>query len=62
MPHILDEVRRLVDNGYREVVLTGVHLGHFGVDWNLKKPKSEWVRLADLVHQIAELELSLIHI
>ena len=23
--HILDEVRRLVDNGYREVVLTGIH-------------------------------------
>ena len=54
--HILDEVRRLVDNGYREVVLTGVHLGHFGVDWNLNKPKQEWVRLADLVRQIAELE------
>ena len=32
--HILDEVRRLVDNGYREVVLTGIHLGHYGVDWN----------------------------
>lgn len=54
--HILDEVRRLVDNGYREVVLTGVHLGHFGVDWNLKKPKQDWVRLADLVRSIAELE------
>jgi threonylcarbamoyladenosine tRNA methylthiotransferase MtaB len=25
---ILDEVRRLVANGYREIVLTGVHLGH----------------------------------
>ena len=32
--HILDEVRRLVDRGYREVVLTGIHLGHYGVDWN----------------------------
>lgn len=32
--HILDEVRRLVDHGYREVVLTGIHLGHYGVDWN----------------------------
>jgi threonylcarbamoyladenosine tRNA methylthiotransferase MtaB len=32
--HILDEVRRLVDRGYREVVLTGIHLGHYGIDWN----------------------------
>ena len=32
--HIVDEVRRLVDNGYREVVLTGIHLGHYGVEWN----------------------------
>ena len=36
LDHILDEVRRLVDRGYREVVLTGIHLGHYGVDWNRK--------------------------
>ncbi len=53
--HVLDEVRRLVANGFREIVLTGVHLGHFGVDRNFRKPKSEWVRLADLVRKIAEL-------
>ncbi|RPI82321.1 MAG: MiaB/RimO family radical SAM methylthiotransferase, partial [Planctomycetaceae bacterium] len=29
---ILEEIRRLVDNGYREIVLTGIHLGHFGVE------------------------------
>ena len=34
MEHILDEVRRLVDHGYREVVLTGIHLGHYGVERN----------------------------
>ncbi len=54
--HILDEVRRLVANGFQEIVLTGVHLGHFGVDQNYKKSKAEWVRLADLVRQIADLE------
>jgi threonylcarbamoyladenosine tRNA methylthiotransferase MtaB len=53
---ILDEVRRLVANGYREIVLTGVHLGHYGVDWNWGKPKADWTRLSHLVQQIAEIE------
>ncbi|RMG37173.1 MAG: tRNA (N(6)-L-threonylcarbamoyladenosine(37)-C(2))-methylthiotransferase MtaB [Planctomycetota bacterium] len=26
------EVRRLVDAGYQEIVLTGIHIGHYGVD------------------------------
>jgi threonylcarbamoyladenosine tRNA methylthiotransferase MtaB len=26
------EVRRLIDNGYREIVLSGIHVGHYGVD------------------------------
>ncbi len=26
------EVRRLIDHGYREIVLTGIHVGHYGVD------------------------------
>ncbi len=50
---ILEEVRRLVGNGYRELVLTGVHLGHYGVEGNWNKPKSEWTRLAHLVQEIA---------
>lgn len=29
---ILEEARRLVDNGHREIVLTGVHLGAYGRD------------------------------
>ncbi len=29
---IEDEVRRLVDNGYREIILSGIHVGHYGVD------------------------------
>jgi len=52
---ITAEVGRLVEGGYREIVLTGVHLGHYGVDWNFNKPKSDWVRLSDLVRQLAEL-------
>jgi len=53
--HILDEVQRLQENGFREFILTGIHLGHYGVEWNRDRPKREWLRLADLVRQIAEL-------
>ncbi|MCA9050719.1 MAG: tRNA (N(6)-L-threonylcarbamoyladenosine(37)-C(2))-methylthiotransferase MtaB [Planctomycetaceae bacterium] len=31
---IEDEVRRLIDNGYREIVISGVHVGHYGIDTN----------------------------
>lgn len=55
LDHVLDEARRLVDNGYRELVLTGIHLGHYGVERNYGKPKSEWVRLAHLVDRLARL-------
>jgi threonylcarbamoyladenosine tRNA methylthiotransferase MtaB len=30
---VLAEARQLVANGYRELVLTGIHLGHYGVGW-----------------------------
>jgi threonylcarbamoyladenosine tRNA methylthiotransferase MtaB len=53
--HILDEVQRLYEKGYREFILTGIHLGHYGVEWNRDRPKREWVRLADLVRNIAQL-------
>ncbi|NVN92760.1 MAG: tRNA (N(6)-L-threonylcarbamoyladenosine(37)-C(2))-methylthiotransferase MtaB [Desulfuromonadales bacterium] len=29
---VLDGIRRLVENGFREVVLTGIHLGAYGLD------------------------------
>ncbi len=32
LPEVLEEVRRLADNGYQEVVLTGIHLSSYGVD------------------------------
>lgn len=52
---IVAEVRRLVDNGHSEIVLTGIHLGHYGVDWNKGKPKSEWTRLTHLLKALVEL-------
>jgi len=54
---IIDEVKRLVDRGFKEVVLTGIHLGHYGVDFNRGKPKSNWIRLASLVTRLVDLNL-----
>lgn len=51
---ILAEVDRLSENGFREVVLTGIHLGHYGVDFNRGKPKLEWTRLSHLVRLICQ--------
>jgi threonylcarbamoyladenosine tRNA methylthiotransferase MtaB len=53
--HIRDEVARLVDNGHREIILTGVHLGHYGVESNFKKSREEWIRLATLVRELCRL-------
>lgn len=52
---VVEEVRRLVDHGHREIVLTGIHLGHYGVDQNRERPKHQWVRLSHLVDRLARL-------
>ncbi|MBX7075039.1 MAG: tRNA (N(6)-L-threonylcarbamoyladenosine(37)-C(2))-methylthiotransferase MtaB [Pirellulales bacterium] len=52
---ILSEISRLVGNGYREIVLTGIHLGHYGVDLNRGRPKCEWMRLSHLLERIVAL-------
>jgi threonylcarbamoyladenosine tRNA methylthiotransferase MtaB len=53
--HVVDEVARLVDGGFREVVLTGIHLGHYGVEWSRTLPKSQWTRLANLLERLVKL-------
>jgi threonylcarbamoyladenosine tRNA methylthiotransferase MtaB len=49
---VVEEVRRLVDNGYREIILTGIHLGHFGVEATRgrsgKPPYRLWHLIRDL--------------
>jgi threonylcarbamoyladenosine tRNA methylthiotransferase MtaB len=50
---VLDEVRRLVDHGHREIVLTGIHLGDYG--WNEERG-TKHERLSDLVRCIADLD------
>ncbi len=55
---VVAEIQRLVgEGGHQEVVLTGIHLGHYGVDHNRGKSKDQWVRLSHLLRRLAELEV-----
>lgn len=49
---IEDEVRRLVDNGYKEIVLSGIHVGHFGVDTTRGKSGQAPFRLWHLFRRL----------
>jgi threonylcarbamoyladenosine tRNA methylthiotransferase MtaB len=52
---IAREVTDLVAAGYHEIVLTGVHLGHYGLDLSKGKPKSAWRRLWHLLDMLDRL-------
>lgn len=49
---IADEVMRLVTGGCQEIVLTGIHLGHYGIDLSRGRPKSHWQRLWHLLARL----------
>lgn len=49
---IEEEVRRLVDNGYGEIVISGVHVGHYGIDTNNLAPGERPERLWDLFRRL----------
>ena len=65
---VLAEIGRLVEHGYREIVLTGIHLGHYGVDFDAGDegtvpifPQEKWdypppKPLAGLVRRILALD------
>jgi len=55
MTAILEEARRLVDAGHREIVLTGIHLGHYGLDLSKGRPREEWTRLWHLLDALLDL-------
>lgn len=55
--HVEAEVRRLVHGGYREIVLTGIHLGHYGVDISRGRPRRDWCRLWHLLARLSALDL-----
>jgi len=54
MDDVLEEVRRLIDHGHREIVLTGIHLGHYGAD--LPDDGGEPTNLTALLRRLTEAE------
>ena len=45
---VIDEINTLVKNGYKEIILTGIHTGNYGVDLG--------ITLADLLKDIVKIE------
>src|SRR5699024_8509378 len=50
MKDVVQEVRALADNGYQEVVLTGIHLSSYGIDFDGQR------HLSDLIRAVHEIE------
>lgn len=48
---VLTEIRRLAENGYKEVVLTGIHLSSYGVDTG-----DSLLHLIEQVHEVEGIE------
>ncbi|QDU79455.1 Threonylcarbamoyladenosine tRNA methylthiotransferase MtaB [Polystyrenella longa] len=49
---IVEEVKRLLGNGYREIVLSGIHVGHYGVDTTRGKSGLPPYRIWDLFEEL----------
>lgn len=49
LENIINEVKRLADNGYKEIVLTGIHLSSYGIDI-----QDENVSLMDVIEEIGK--------
>jgi threonylcarbamoyladenosine tRNA methylthiotransferase MtaB len=49
---IAAEVEALLETRTREIVLTGIHLGHYGIDLSRGKPKDQWTRLWHLIERL----------
>ncbi len=50
LDEVFDEVGRLVEHGHREIVLSGIHLGHYGVEL-----PNNTIDLTELVRRVVEL-------
>lgn len=49
---IASEVERLVAGGRQEIVLTGIHLGHYGIDLSKGRRRDDWQRLWHLLARL----------
>lgn len=52
---VVEEVRTLAGHGYREVVLTGIHLSSYGLEWKDEDGKQK-EGLLDLIRAVHEVE------
>ena len=65
---VISEVRHLAENGYREIVLTGIHISSYGLDFEgveydaKKNNGNHLIALIEALANVSGLELSLIHI
>lgn len=50
------EIRGLAQNGYQEIVLTGIHISSYGIDFDGRKAYDGNSRLIELVERIHEIE------
>lgn len=50
IPSIVKETKRLADNGFKEIVLTGIHVASFGKDFD------EDISLIDVIEAVAEVD------
>jgi threonylcarbamoyladenosine tRNA methylthiotransferase MtaB len=48
---VLDEIRRLIRAGFAEIVLTGIHLGHYGLNFGQAE-----IKLTGLIRRIVALD------
>nr|VFJ98295.1 MAG: threonylcarbamoyladenosine tRNA methylthiotransferase MtaB [Candidatus Kentron sp. LFY] len=55
---VMEQITRLVDNGYREIVLAGVHLGDYGFDLEQEPNLSDLIRRTLAVPGLVRLRLS----
>ena len=58
---VIDEITSLVNNGYKEIVLTGIHTGSYGIDLNVSFAKclEEIVKIPDLYRlRISSIEVT----
>ena len=56
MEDILKEIQGIARSGYREVVLTGIHISSYGIDFDQCQGSNSGARLLDLLEQIHEID------